>query len=194
MGKRSTGRFERRERDFYQTPYEAVAPLAKHFRPFLKPYNSKDTKQLISFIEPCAGDFTLARHLISLGFYGQDAFDIYPMHDYVSWGDATDYDFCYYRKERYNADFYISNPPWDRNILHPIIENLSSILPTWLLFDADWMHTKQSASYMKICKKIISVGRIKWIENSNSVGKDNAAWYFFDINHTGPTQFIGRQS
>jgi hypothetical protein len=39
----------------------------------------------------------------------------------------------------------ITNPPWDRKILHRLIERFSAVGPTWLLFDADWMHTKQSA-------------------------------------------------
>ena len=36
------------------------------------------------------------------------------------------------------------------------------------------------------------VGRVKWIEDSKSVGKDNCCWYLFDYNHTGPTEFYGR--
>jgi hypothetical protein len=44
------------------------------------------------------------------------------------------------------ASMFITNPPWDRKVLHPLIEHLSSIAPTWLLFDADWMHTKQSSA------------------------------------------------
>jgi len=62
------------------------------------------------------------------------------------------------------------------------------------LFDADWMHTKQSAILMTYCVKVVSVGRVKWIEGSKSVGKDNCAWYLFDIaKRSGtPTEFYGR--
>ncbi len=65
-------------------------------------------------------------------------------------------------------------------------------MPTWLLFDADWMHTKQSAPYMIYCKKVVSVGRVKWIEGSKSVGKDNCCWYLFDVGQEYPTEFYGR--
>ena len=65
-------------------------------------------------------------------------------------------------------------------------------IPTWLLFDADWAHTKQSAPYMTSCVKIVSIGRVKWIEDSKMTGKDNCAWYLFDANHNSPTEFYGR--
>ena len=61
--------------------------------------------------------------------------------------------------------------------------------PTWLLFDADWMHTKQSHEYMPLCKKIVSVGRIKWF--GNMTGKDNCAWYLFG-KESSFTEFVGR--
>ena len=49
MGKRSN--FERRERDFYPTPYEAVVPLFPHL-----PKNCR-------FDEPCCGGHDLILHL-----------------------------------------------------------------------------------------------------------------------------------
>ena len=102
--------------------------------------------------------------------------------------DALNLDFGEYGV----ADFCITNPPWDRSFLHPFLEHYINIAPTWLLFDADWMHTKQSALYMTYCTKIVSVGRVKWIEGSKGVGKDNCAWYLFDGLKLGPTDFYGR--
>ena len=66
--------------------------------------------------------------------------------------------------------------------------------PTWLLFDADWMHTKQSAPLMPYCRAIVSVGRLKWIPDSAMTGKDNAAWYLFDQRRSSEAfpLFIGR--
>jgi hypothetical protein len=90
------------------------------------------------------------------------------------------------------ANCIITNPPWDRKILHPMIEHFSAMRPTWLLFDADWMHTKQSAPFMPYLRKIVSVGRVKWIPDSKMTGKDNCAWYLFDQNGQGSTQFYGR--
>jgi hypothetical protein len=54
------------------------------------------------------------------------------------------------------------------------------------------MHTKQSAPFMPYLRKIVSVGRVKWIPDSKMTGKDNCAWYLFDQNGTGQTEFYGR--
>jgi hypothetical protein len=64
--------------------------------------------------------------------------------------------------------------------------------PTWLLFDADWMHTRQSAPFMPRLRKIVSVGRVKWIPDSKMTGKDNCAWYLFDKPSDEPAVFFGR--
>ena len=92
------------------------------------------------------------------------------------------------------ADAFITNPPWGRSILRPIIVNLSNTLPTWLLFDADWMHTKQAVTYLERCLKIVSVARVKWIPDSPHTGKDNCCWFLFDRNPPEPpvTQFFGK--
>ena len=169
MGKRSN--FERNPRDFYPTPKEAVIPLLPHL----------PEKGL--FAEPCAGDGRLIGHIEELtGLSGYWMTDIEPYADFIGNGDAlTD--------KIVGCDICITNPPWDRKILHPIIDNLSNQLPTWLLFDADWMHTKQSVPYIKMCSKIVSVGRIKWF--GNMTGKDNCAWYLFD-RKANNTIFYGR--
>ncbi len=81
----------------------------------------------------------------------------------------------------------------NRKVLHPLIEHLSSVAPTWLLFDADWMHTKQSRPMVQRLKKVVSVGRVRWIEGTNMTGKDNCCWYLFEARDEGqPAQFFGR--
>ncbi len=75
------------------------------------------------------------------------------------------------------------------NELHPMIEFFAPKFPTWLLFDADWPHTKQSKKYISMCSKIVSVGRIKWF--GNMTGKDNCAWYLFG-KESSSTEFFGR--
>lgn len=173
MGKRSD--FERKPRDFYATPIEAVIALIPHL---------PDTP--FKYIEPCAGDGALVNHLseLSQGTCIQ-ATDIHPESDTVQEADVFDMTFSA------TADFIITNPPWNRKILHPMIE-LSDLRPMWLLFDADWPHTKQSTIYMPRLRKIVSIGRVKWEPGSKSVGKDNAAWYLFDKPSTAPTEFYGR--
>ena len=113
------------------------------------------------------------------------ASDIEPQLDGIAKNDFTELgDF-----HVLESDYIITNPPWDRSVLHPMIDHFSLLRPTWLLFDSDWPHTKQSADYMKRCSKIVSVGRIKWF--GNMTGKDNCAWYLFENKET-ETKFYGR--
>jgi hypothetical protein len=39
---------------------------------------------------------------------------------------------------------------------------------------------------------IQSIGRVKWIEGSESTGKDNACWHLFDKPSRRVTKFYGR--
>jgi len=172
MGKRSD--FVRIARDYYPTPVNAVLPLLPHL--------TEGTK----FAEPCAGDSRLVKHLESFGHKCVMAIDIEPQDESVDQLDIFDLQWTS------GADMFITNPPWDRKILHPLIIHLSDIAPTWLLFDADWVHTKQSAEYMPRLKKIVSIGRVKWIEDSKMTGKDNCAWHLFDVNNKEETKFYGR--
>jgi len=173
MGKRSD--FERKPRDFYPTPIEAVKILIPHL------------PERFSYVEPCAGDAALINHFGSLskGFCVA-AYDIEPQNPQVQMADALEHTF------QEDVDFFITNPPWNLKLLHPMIEKLSDIAPTWLLFDADWPHTKQSAVFMPRLRKIVSIGRVKWIPDSKMTGKDNCAWYLFDKPSDEPTQFYGR--
>ena len=170
--------FERRPRDMYPTPPEAVAPLLAHLSP------------RTMFLEPCAGEGDLIQHLEAAGHVCMGAYDIEPKRGKTRHltvpKDARSYNYSW------REGCFITNPPWARDVLHPIILNLSCQMPTWLLFDADWMHTRQAAPYMGRCKKIISIGRVKWIPDSKFTGKDNACWYLFDYNAPSAAQFIAR--
>jgi hypothetical protein len=173
MGKRSS--FDRKPRDFYPTPAAAVAPLLPHI---------KDIK---SFDEPCAGGGALIDILEATGAKCRVALDIQPMRDDIDCADALSIDKCL-------GDAFITNPPWERGVLHQLIIHLSSLAPTWLLFDADWAHTKQAVPYLERCRKIVSVGRVKWIPDSKMTGKDNCAFYLFRSGTaSAPIEFYGRE-
>lgn len=176
MVKRSD--FERVERDFYPTPYEAVLPLFPHLH------------DVDGFAEPCAGDGILAEHLEGAGHECAWWSDIEPQGKYTI--DRMDYRELGYIHLRQSSHI-ITNPPWDRKLLHPMIRHFAQLKPTWLLFDADWMHTRQSAEFMPWLVKVVSVGRVKWIPDSKMTGKDNCAWYLFDAQHKGITEFVGRK-
>jgi hypothetical protein len=177
MGKRSD--FERNKLDYYATPLSAVQPLLPHLPP--------ETW----YCEPCAGAGVLMAHLKNHGHTCNSAFDVNPQELWIRQHDAS-----FITEEDLGGpktEMIITNPPWDRTPLHQIIERCSLLRPTWLLFDADWMHTRQSIPYMSICRMIVSVGRVKWIEGSDNTGMDNCCWYLFD-QKAAPhkTVFVGR--
>jgi hypothetical protein len=168
MGKRSD--FERRPADFYPTPRAAVVPLIPHLR------------GIRTFAEPCAGDGDLVRHLEEFGLRCIYAGDIRAGQDALALAS-------------YGAvDAIITNPPWSREPMHSLIAHCQNIRPTWLLLDADWAHTKQAAPFLPHASDIVAVGRVKWIEGSKYTGKDNCAWYRFDIKHTAGPVFHGRDT
>jgi hypothetical protein len=172
MGKRSE--FPKLDKDKYKTPREAVFPLLAQL-----PAGTL-------FAEPCAGDGILIDHLKAAGHSCIWASDIEPERDDVQFADALNLSFI-------QADMVITNPPWTRSSLHPIIEHLSALLPCWFLFDADWPHTRQSADLIGRCSKIVPVGRIKWIPGSAHIGKDNCCWYEFLPSHTIGPRLVPRQ-
>ena len=172
MGKRSD--FERRERDFYATPPEAVQPLFKHL------------PDEFTFDEPCAGQRDLVKAL------GEDrcewASDIHKA-DGVNRFAVEERRNCF-------GDYFITNPPWpapgkkgDPTI--SIALHLSEIAPTWLLLPADFCHNKYFRRVAKSCVKVVSVGRVSWMGNGVS-SLDNCAWMLFDAKHDGPTTFHSR--
>jgi hypothetical protein len=98
--------------------------------------------------------------------------------------------------DKAKADLIITNPPWTidqkRDVLHALINHFFTLRPAWLLIDTDWAHTVQSSELIRRCSKIVSVGRIKWIEGTKSVGYDNCAWHFFPQRHFKGPIFYGR--
>jgi hypothetical protein len=173
MGKRSN--FERKERDFYATPEECIVPLL----PFLR--------DVSTFAEPCAGDGSLVRHLEKHWLTCNYSSDIEPLDIGIMQLDAMKLS----AEDVKDCDVIISNTPWTRSIFHPMLEHFCSLKPTWLLADADWVHTRQSYRYVQLyLKTIVSIGRVKWFNNTS--GKDNAVWMLFEKNCTQTPKFYGR--
>lgn len=168
MGKRSD--FKRRPMDTYFTiDHDAVTPLC----PFLG--------SVKRFAEPCAGEGHLVRHLERVGLECVYRADLAEGVDALS------------TKNFGRCDAIITNPPWSRPILHDLIRHFQTCAPTWLLFDADWAHTKQSSPFLEQCSHIVAVGRLRWIEGTNHKGKDNVSWYRFWHEHTGGPRFYGHR-
>ncbi len=141
------------------------------------------------FIEPCAGDGRLIGYLQEHGHICVGAMDIEPQDPCIEQMDARHFR----AKVSYHDRVFITNPPWGRVLLHDLIISLSAAHPTWLLFDADWAFTLQARRYLRRCRKIVTVGRLKWEEGTDQTGKDNSAWYFFtrdDLKY--PPTFYGK--
>lgn len=158
---------ERRPRDFYPTPEKGVLPLL----PWIE--------QGATFVEPCAGRLDLCMHLTKHGLLCSNASDIEEINEdglFVPAQDALTIGEDYVN----GSDYIVTNPPWSRDILHPLIEHFRLLRPTWLLLDSDWMFTKQARPFLPYCSLIVSVGRLKWIPDSPHSGLDNCAWYRFD--------------
>lgn len=177
MGKRSN--FDLKPLQKYYTPFEGAEPLFAHLPIYTK------------FIEPCAGDGRLVRHLESRG--GNQcvyACDIAPEGEGIEQRDVLFFD-----SVLPPCDMIITNPPWEREILHQMIDRFVQHADTWLLFQADWAHTIQAIPFEDLCKKIVSVGRVSWEENGVS-GMENVAWYLFSKDHEKygtSTKFYFRQ-
>jgi len=166
MGRRSD--FERIPQDAYQTiDPKAVRRLYRHLH------------GVRTFSEPCAGEGRLIRDLEARGLKCVHSNDIDGNVDALTLRDFG------------GADAIITNPPWSREILHPMIRHFQRFAPAWLLFDAGWAFTGQSAPFIDQCSHIVVVGRLRWIPDTDMTGKDDVAWFRFDARHTGGPRFIG---
>ena len=165
MGKRSD--FKRRPHDDYQTVDSRAVSV-------LMPYLTG----IKTFAEPCCGRGELVKWLEASGLDCVQYCDIIMGTDALT---VTDFN---------GADAIISNPPWTRKILHPLIQHFQNHLPTWLLFDSDWAYNIGSEPYLDKCTDIVAVGRLRWF--NDTAGKDNASWYRFWHGHSGGPRFHGR--
>jgi len=172
MSKRTPRESTLPPKQFWPTVPKAAAPLL--------PYLPARTV----FAEPCAGNGALIDLLEAAGHQCVWATDTSSARSDVGQADAM-------TLRNIGADMFITNPPWKREILHPMIRHLSAMLPTWLLFDADWGFTKQSSGLIGRCSRIVPIGRVKWIPDSKFSGMDSCAWYEFLPGHTEGPRLIG---
>ena len=158
MGKRSN--FERINKDKYDTiDPRAVPPLIPHV-------------EGINYVEPCAGKGCLIDQLAQHGLKCTAAYDIEPESFGIEEKDALTITHVEHQ--------IITNPPWDRKLLHPMITHFITLgVDVWLLFDASWAYTEQAVPYLKNCHKIVVVPRLQWFRKTDSSAQDDCAWYLF---------------
>lgn len=185
---RATGTTRKRNpRDYYPTiDPRAVTPLVAHLGSGVR------------YAEPCAGAGDLVDLLAPHGWQCAWAADLLPMRRTVhSTGQLIAKQDVATLPATMEAepgldefDVFVTNPAWDRKILHKKIETLMRIKPTWLLFDAAWKETKQAARFGRYCHTIISVGRLQWVEGTDAQSTDDCSWYGFDASRDWETRYI----
>ena len=172
MSKRS-GNFEKIPKDFYPTTDpNAVAPLVPFIRckTYAEPfYGEGDLEDLLMDAATCRWRSDIRETVV--------ASKVMPATDILKY-------------DLWDCDVIISNPPFTKDVLLPCIDHLISLKPMWLLLPADMMHNKYFAPHMRMCSKVVSVGRIKWFKGSKSCSTDNFAWYYWKQHADEETQTI----
>lgn len=178
MGKRSS--FDRLSKDLYPTiDPRAVPPVL----PFLM------AEGIRSFVDPCWGWGHSVGPLTRAGLTCLGRYDIDPktqikvdpdlpgQQGHVIQRDGRDLSFA----DLNGADAIITNPPWSRALLHQLIERWSKMVPTWLLFDANWKNntTKVPDLITNHCTDFVPVARLKWFPGTDHTEQDNCGWYRF---------------
>jgi hypothetical protein len=179
MGKRSN--FVRNKRDFYPTPF---APAAELVRSQLAPG--------CAFIEPCAGDGSLVDSLKMLGCPSLDAFDEAPKRADIGCRDALSLG----PEDVPAGAQFITNLPWTRQLLLPLIDHLAALAPLWTLLPLDVAANLYFARYLTPgayrLHKVQPVARVKWYADSKNTTKDNCAWFLFGQPRLMPPELYGR--
>lgn len=170
----------------------SMEKIPKDFYPTTDP--NALTGDFLNFIsgknygEPCCGNGDLI-NLIGPTAHCEWASDseVRPIGQQKDAMDLTEENLC-------RCDVLITNPPFTRKVLLPMIDHFVSLKPTWLLLPADTMHNKYFGSYMDKCSVVVSIGRLKWFKDSPSASTDNFAWFYWtkcpmDMRMT---QFYGR--
>ena len=160
MSKRSD--FPKVDKDFYATTDpKAVEPLI----PFIRGK---------TYVEPCYGNGDLEDLLMDVAIC-QWRSDIRETVESSKVMDAL-----YLTKDQLcGIDLIVTNPPFTRDILMPMLYHFITLKPTWLLLPADYMQNVYFGDAMVRCQKVVSIGRLKWIKGSKYTSVDNFCWYFW---------------
>jgi len=175
MSKRSS--FDKIHKDFYPTtdPKVLVPEFVKSIRGRC-------------YAEPCCGAGDLTELLMEVAICKWES-------DVEDRGCGKLWDAMYLSDhELEKCDLIVTNPPFTKSVLLPLIDHFITLKPTWLLLPADLMHNQYFGEYMRKCSKIVSIGRIKWFKDSPSYSTDNFAWYFWKHKATTDTktEFYGK--
>jgi hypothetical protein len=156
--------------NFWPTPASAVEPLVPELRQDLP------APPRAYFVEPCAGDGALVRALRLHGIACRVAFDTEPRDSIVRRGDASRVDWTV--ADGAPAIPVVTNPPWARHLLEPILVNIIGTRVIWLLLPLDYATNLWTNPYMRYVNRIVPLGRVSWKGNGRG-GMENSAWFRF---------------
>lgn len=172
--------YARQDKDKYRTMMSAVEHVVEYM------------PNPCRFIEPCAGDGRLIKHLESFeGFECVQAFDSAPDAPHIPVGDML------HMPLSSRADMIITNPPWRRKLLHPLMDRIiDEKWDAWLLIDHNWLATQQTAPYREHVRLIFPIGRHLWFDepppgmDTHKTPMDDAMWIFVSGLNTGPSTYL----
>jgi hypothetical protein len=158
-------RFEKKPLDAYDTiDPRAVAALLPHL-----PRQSR-------FVEPCAGKGDLIRQLEAAGHKCVLAMDIAPRAAGIEQQDAL--------AEKWSADaanYIITNPPFEWPLVKDLLDAFATRSLAWVLLEAGFAHTRRAGPLIQRCRKIVTIGRLRWEEGSPHSSTKDYAWYQFGM-------------
>lgn len=157
--------------NFWPTPPDAVVPLVPELRLDLPAVPNR------YFIEPCAGDGALVKALRVHGIICKVAFDNAPRDPDVRLGDAAKVDWGETAPDEIPLPV-VTNPPWARHLLEPILANLIGTRVVWLLLPLDMAANLWTNPYMRYVNRIVPLGRVSWLGNGKA-GMENSMWARF---------------
>lgn len=150
MSKRS--HFEKIPRDLYETvDPRAMAPN------FVKYLEGK------TFYEPCVGSGKLVDQLEGAGSVCVGASDIEPLGEFVNFPKKNGLELT--PEDVKDADFIVTNPPFTKDTLLPLIDHWVTLKSTWVLLPADLAYNAYMVPYMARCSHIVALGRMYWFKH-----------------------------
>jgi len=175
MGKREEVKKPRRKADFYATVDPDAIP-----EPLIEKVRGK------TYAEPCYGNGDLEDLLMEVATckWRSDIRETVGCSKVLDALDIT-------KQDLKGIDVIITNPPYQWDMLKPLLDHLPNLKPTWFLLPADVAHNVRMGPYMRRCAWVVSIGRLYWMENKVK-GVDNYCWYEFRSSRDYDTRFIGR--
>ncbi len=145
------------------------------------------------FAEPCAGAGDLIQLLQAAGLRCAWGLELEPQSECLRnrWPIAKGNALQLQARDLGGVDLFISNLPWERDWMEPLIWHLASLAPLWSLHDAGWAFAARSAPFMAICTDVVAVGRLRWFPPRGrplrKPGEDYAAYRERAARHVKPS-------